>query len=313
MEQIPYSRWHSKVFFLYRKDRWSDNKSIVHSKKFLNSEVFFQSNDFRAYLPKTINEEIVRIGALAQSSLAFKNFDFYDIGANYGLYSVPIYEGRERLNVGSIVQVEPNPFLCFCLSRTFGDYAKLYKSAIGSKSETENIEITIKPSSSGASSILTSNSKAMFQDFMLDTLALPVDLIFLENKVSENAVVKIDVEGLEKELLDNGLLQKINNHYNDFILFIEYLKSEDLHNNENFLKYFDNHWCIVFTRNQWLENEAVALEPNTNVFNLKISSFYKITLQQGIRNFISHSTDEADILLFSNKDIALSAASSMNL
>lgn len=313
LEQIPYSAWHSKVFYLYRKDKWRHTASAVRSVPFLNSEVYFQSNDFRAYLPKTINEEIVRIGALAQSAAAIKEFDFYDIGTNYGLYSIPIYEGRKELKVGSIVQVEPNPFLCFCLARTFGKDAKLYKTAIGAKSTTEEVEIAIKPSGSGASSLSARAAVAPFQDFMLDTVALPIDLILRENKVREKAVVKIDVEGLERDLLENNLLQKLSEQYCDFVLFIEYLKTEDEHCNEEFLEYFDSHWCMVFTRDQWLANEKVALDPGANILDLNISSFYKVSLEKGIRNLISKSAAEADILVFSSREIALNVTSSMKL
>lgn len=313
LEQIPYSAWHSKVFFLYRKDKWQHTASAVRSVPFLNSQVYLQSNDFRAYLPKTVNEEIVRISALAQSASAMNEFDFYDIGTNYGLYSVPIYEARKELNVGSMVQVEPNPFLCFCLSRTFDQDTKLYKTAIGAKSTKETVEITIKPSCSGASSLSTGAGTGPFQDFMLDTVALPIDLILRENKVREKAVVKIDVEGLEKELLKNGLLRKLNQYYQDFVLFIEYINSEDENWNQEFLEFFDNHWCMVFTRNQWIANGTVELDPNINLFALNISSFYRVSLTRGIRNQFPKSAVEADILVFSSQEIAKTVASSMKL
>lgn len=88
-------------------------KPTTEARNFFGNDIHIQTGDFRSHVDESYIEEISRIVFLKKMQSLIGEIDFYDIGANYGMYSI-LLDDRASLTL-----VEPNPFVTHCLKRSF--------------------------------------------------------------------------------------------------------------------------------------------------------------------------------------------------
>jgi len=133
-----------------------------------------------------------------------KNDIFFDIGANYGFYSIL---AQEIIENGEIHAFEPNPKIFNYLKSSFLKNKKgifLNKMALSNKIGKISFYDGFYRAHSGQSTILekvASNSLSKYQ-------RIKVASVTLDNYINTNTiptVIKIDVEGAESKVIDGGL------------------------------------------------------------------------------------------------------------
>lgn len=167
LELVPYRNWTSNIFIIYKKKINYE----LEKKKYFNFDVFFQKSDLRAVFPNYWDEESTRIASLFSLNKLFHEFDFFDIGANYGIYSLPFIKSKK---IGRHLIVEANPFLVTCLEKTFEKTrANIISNAVTAFNVKKKLLFNIQPFGSGSSSL--ENSKKIRSP--LSTLQLSVNSI----------------------------------------------------------------------------------------------------------------------------------------
>lgn len=133
---------------------------------------------------------------------------FIDVGANTGLYSILV----GKLNPGiDIFAFEPHP-QNFCrlkknLELNGITRAKLFQSAVGALSKQENFYIPANTSVTDVSSFSQEFSERMAGTSFeaIDVRTITLDNQLLRKSLSQDILVKIDVEGFELEVIKGGL------------------------------------------------------------------------------------------------------------
>lgn len=303
---VPYSDWSSTIYLLYKKNT-SKNYNSLKQNNYFKFNVFSQESDLRADFKNLWDEEATRILTLFSLNKLFDKFDFFDLGANYGLYSLPFLKTNK---VRSHIIVEPNPFLITCLEQTFsGSKAKIISKAITASNDQRNLLFNIQPFFSGGSTL---KFIPKYSNVPLSTLQIRVDAMsypemFNNYKVANKAIIKIDIEGSEVDLLKDGFLDHLNKIYEDFILMIEYIPeyySKD--EIKIFTSCFSNYYCLPLTNLNYIraskyQNFDIDFFSNTN----SINKFYKINCGKGIDWFANEKNFlYSDLIFFSSKKLA---------
>jgi FkbM family methyltransferase len=238
---------------------------------------------------------------------------FLDIGSNYGTYSIPSIE----LKIPSIL-VEPNPFICTALHRTFKKFqnVKIINKAIFSDpKEGGSVCLNIMPFLSGASSIkddITKNSMTSTECFSLDVDVLSIDRLIYEVQTDlDFLILKLDVEGIELDLLRGGLIQKLRDNFSRFIIFLEYVP--DVYSVESDLVEYRNYLCslpsIILSDKNY--NFSHGIERPYSSFGAILDDGISISDLYDINLFNTHmaynelaAIKYADVVLFSDLIIA---------
>jgi FkbM family methyltransferase len=305
----PYSGYNLSVFILYKKkylQRFkSINNSLVGKAKFFNFNIFHQIYDRRAVFFNQWDHESTLVATLALASKAFEDKDIYDLGANYGIFSLPYIKDT---SVKNHILVEANPFLTTCLNKTFNDGQIILNNAITSELNSKNkfVNLNVIPGGSGSSSMDSEiNVSHPFFSYALDVRSIDPTFLFKNYKQSNNALIKIDIEKQELNLLRNGFLDTIKEYYKDYIILIEFLISDtDNSINEEFCKYFRDYPIILFGPHNW-KNSIRKITKNDFLDgrNLNLNDFYDLCLSKGI-SLDLNKNDYVEILLFSNESLA---------
>lgn len=281
------------------------NKSLIGKAKFFEFNVFHQIYDRRAIFYNKWDLESTLVAALAKSSELFSDKDIFDLGSNYGIFSLPYIKNK---SINSHILVEANPFLTTCLNKTFNDNQVILNNAITGKINPLNhfVNINIIPGGSGSSSMDPKiNDNNPFFSYALDVKAITPSLLFQTYKKSNNAIIKMDIEKQELNLLRNGFLETLKKSYDNYIVLIEFLISDnDKLINEEFVNYFENYPIILFGEHNWKKNPQRI---NKNDFldgrNLNLKNFYDLNLTTGIQINLKNISF-VDILLFSDRNLA---------
>lgn len=183
--------------------------------------IYFINN----YQDKTFNLYITAsYGFFLKNFLTNKTnlFNFIDIGANQGLYSICAALNK---NCKLIYAFEPIDKTFQLLKKNIeinnvGAKCKLYKKAIANKNKKE--EVFFNENHTGKTSLIT--EKNVFglnlTKIRIDTINhKTLNSIFCEKNKNE-FVVKIDVEGLEQDVINELFLSKIKNDIHT--IFFEY-------------------------------------------------------------------------------------------
>ena len=198
---VPYSGKLISILILYKlSNRRQLNylgDTLICKSKFFDYEIFHQSNDMRAIFPNEWQVDSVSIAILSKASKIFDEKDFYDFGANYGMFSLPYLNDK---TIKSHIIVEANPFLITCLKKTFNKNQKIVNKALVGEKEykSEKVNINIIPCGSGASSIdkeITSINP--FLNYALDIDSTTPSILFKKYSKSKKALLKIDIEQQE--------------------------------------------------------------------------------------------------------------------
>ena len=132
---------------------------LIKTNNFFEFLYFYQIKDFRGFESSKWNEETTRIFAMHKVTKFLKNFDYFDIGANYGLYSLPLLSS----GTGARVLIEPNPFVFKCLEKTYqqSEFEILNKAITSGE---EKISLQLMPHCSGGSSSIFKSHRTLITD-----------------------------------------------------------------------------------------------------------------------------------------------------
>jgi len=305
----PYREKNLSVFIFYKKVYLqklnSINNSLIGKAKFFDFNIFHQIYDRRAVFINQWNIESTLIAALASASRVFKDKDVYDLGANYGIFSLPYIKD---ISVKNHILVEANPFLTTCLNKTFNDNQIILNNAITSELNSKNkfVNLNIIPGGSGSSSMSPEiNVSNPFFSYALDVKPIDPTFLFENYKKSKNALIKIDIEKQEINLLRNGFFDTLKQHYKDYVILIEFLISDtDNSFNEEFCSYFKDYPIILFSPHNWKNNNhKITKNDFLDGRNLNLNDFYDLRLSKGI-SLDLNKNNCLEILLFSNESLA---------
>ena len=300
-ENLLFDKSRNKVFQIIINPEFP--ASTTMSKTFFEKEVFIQTGDFRSQIDENNYEEVSRILFLKNIQNQLGPLDFFDIGANYGLYSVLLNDQV------SLTIVEPNPFIVHCLNQTFFNRKKcnIEESALTSVDEDKECVIDIMPRHSGASSL--KGEVLQRHKFLHEKFALTVNAISLPNLVkkyttqNQIAIFKIDVEGIEFDIFSSKkAIESISSNYKNFIIFMELIPSMINQSELDILNStFGDFFSIVLSN----KNLRSDLKHSLNDFNL--SNYYKnispIKFTSILDMVKMNEFDYADITIFSDKEI----------
>tara|TARA_Y100000389_G_scaffold167531_1_gene172778 strand:- start:25709 stop:26737 length:1029 start_codon:yes stop_codon:yes gene_type:complete len=307
---VLYSSW-SNIYLIFKKKK--DKKYFgIKKNTYFNYNVFSQESDLRANFNNYWDEESTRIAVLVSLNKLFNKFDFFDLGANYGLYSLPFVNLDK---VTSHLVVEPNPLLVTCLEKTFSkSKVKIISNAITDTSQKKKLLFNINPFQSGSSNLESPVTKS----YPLSAVQMGVDGIsysdmFNKYKMEKNVIIKIDIEGTEINLLKDGLLDYLKNTYQNFVIMFEYIpKFYSKDQNDFIKKQLSNYYCIPLTNYNYRnepknKNYRKDFFLNDNVIN----RFYKTRYENGIEWFANEKQlVYSDLIIFSSQKLAKEA---MNL
>ncbi len=158
---------------------------------------------------------------------------FIDCGANYGEFLSLLARSR---SISKWISVEPNPFVNSCLEKTLADLSKdskfgqtkfqLHKSAIVPADGVKDIQLHFSPYYSGGGSIVKSFSTGNTQSVPVSTVSISSIIRSVAKDFGHAlAVIKIDVEGFEFDLLPTFLDQLQEHQMGYLILFETHLKT----------------------------------------------------------------------------------------
>lgn len=155
------------------------------------------------------------------------NLNVIDIGANFGYLSAVWASSIAK--EGNVIAFEPNKNIFDCIEKTikannFQDRFKAYNLAVGNKNKTIQLNV----------SQLSSNSESMesaINSYEVEMIKL--DSVLENEKLDEVDIIKIDVDGIELEIL-NGAIQTLKTNSvivivetNDDYRIIEFFKQLD--------------------------------------------------------------------------------------
>jgi FkbM family methyltransferase len=128
-----------------------------------------------------------------------------DIGANEGFYTLKVKEQNPRCK---IICVEPNPYVFEMLEKNIESNnirdVVLVNKAIGSSNGVITLEIIKEIGSIGGRDLRIAERPWLKDEFIerIEVYAVTLDALCRENNVSHIDILKIDVEGMETEILE---------------------------------------------------------------------------------------------------------------
>ncbi len=302
---IPYSNMTSDVLVTFSKNNSRLNKSeTIQSTFFFQYKIYYQNSDFRAYFNTNWDEEATRIIALYKAANLFTYKDFYDIGANYGLYSLPFLNDK---NIKTKIALEPSPFLVPCLEKTLGKDFEIIQCAVTPpQKEEKNFDkyssFNLMPMVSGGSSLSKKINKP-FLSFEIKVRNYPIDMLLKNYKKSNAVIIKIDIEDAEIDLLRAGMIEEIKKNYLEFIILIEYIpKSKKI--NKEFFSYFRNLYSIALSDLNWKGSKRFDYKLDLKNKKLDLKKFYDLEINKGGEKYLNSDIKYSDIMFFSSQKLA---------
>lgn len=323
---LPYSSNRFTVHKLIKDNRLqsspqdSYNLRPISSTSYFGHEVYHQTNDMRAHFPNLIDEDLTRILVLFAVINFYKKeheLHFLDIGANYGTYSLPCIE----LNIPHTL-VEPNPFIVTCLHKTFTtDNATILSSALVTNEaydKNSEINMNIMPSLSGGSSIrnsISNSTATQYEVYNLSVKAMTLNEIL--NHVSAKCdfcIIKLDIEGLELEMFENGFISSISERFSNFVLMVEYLpKLMTERESEIFVSHISEYKTLILSDKSYKPGNSSVSERHKTLGsffdgNIRISDYYQKNISMNKEEIEKNlkNCNYADLVIFSSIDLAMS-------
>lgn len=298
ISSIPQSGGTDPVYLVTKSSNSRlSNMGLIASNALFEFNYYYQKNDFRGLEKSDWNEETTRILAMYKIGKFFSDFDFFDIGANYGLYSLPLVAN----GTGARVLLEPNPFIYKCLKKTFNE-TEFELLNMGITCGQDMLSMQLMPHCSGGSSSVFKPRELL--GFAIDVPGIGYEKLLKERKTSDKLFLKIDIEGAEIELLNNGFLNFISQNYNTFILFIELIGTADPDLLQSFQEHFGDMNHIVLSNNNWKNINHMAGDGTLRNNKNSLKEFYTLRIDKGL-NFMNEPGFCYADLIISNDENAL--------
>lgn len=235
IKKIRFSNYSEVSFFFYKT---KEKKELISSFNIFDRKVYFQVNDSKGNFAHLGQEDLSRIAFIKSYLKDIKNnIDVYDIGSNYGTYSIGID------NCDNFILVEPNPFCCFCLEKTFKDKNfKIIQKSLGVNSG--DTDLTIMPRESGGSSLKENfvSSEKHHEKFIMKTETISInELLNFKNPENSQFFIKLDVEGMDIEVVESFSQDMWLSNYDKGKIMLEIHKGQDL---DILVRKFGDRKCI---------------------------------------------------------------------
>lgn len=152
---------------------------------------------------------------------AQKGYNFIDIGANIGLHSLTAAKSNPDIEIYSF-EPEPYNYQQFVKNIILNDFMNIrpFKIGLGNFSENKNLNIN-EGWNKGKHSLKNNFNRS------LKTVNIPIATLdaFKENIKCDDLIIKIDVEGYEKEVVDGA--EFVFSQTTNSILIIELLEANN--------------------------------------------------------------------------------------
>lgn len=211
------------LLFIYKKIKPSHKirqviKALFGTKKILsnyrNFQIYLGANNsiqssiiFNNYNEEFILEIIEKYAKL--------NYSFVDIGANVGVHTLAAAAVNSKIDILSF-EPEPDNFLEFIRNIQINNFNNIipFKIALGNK--ITNTLLNVNDGWNKGKHSLKNHNKNVKRKVNVPVLKLD---LFRESLLNKKILLKIDVEGFEKEVLEGS--QEILSTTNDIVLIIE--------------------------------------------------------------------------------------------
>lgn len=196
-------------------------------------------------------------------------YDFIDVGANIGLHSLTASNSNSFIQILSF-EPEPKNFLSFIKNIGLNEFENIKPFCLGLGNNDTIVFININEGwNKGKHSI-----KVNFNDSKIK-IKIPVTQLdnFSQNISSNQLIVKIDVEGFEKEVLEGA--QKVLNQTENVVLIIELLEEIN-----------GAHTCQEIINFLLSKNFKTILKIDTN-------SFFKVVKYEGSSDYVFLKGEDA--------------------
>lgn len=210
-----------KIYNFYlKKDRLKRLIKIIIGDK----KIIITFNGFKIYTSNnSAIESSILFGEYSEQIIldlikkyANKNYNLIDIGANVGIHSLTAATINNKIEVFSF-EPEPSNFLSFIKNIGLNNIENIRPFRMGLGDVVGNNMLNInKGWNKGKHSI-----KVNFAPNFNERISIPVTKLnaFKDNIIGENFIVKIDVEGFEREVIEGA--DEIFKKFDNCILIIE--------------------------------------------------------------------------------------------
>ena len=166
-----------------------------------------------------------------------------DIGANQGFYTLKIREHNPKCK---IICAEPNPYVFEILKKNIESNhlndVVLVNKAVGSSNGKITLEIIKEIGAIGGKSLAIADRPWLKDEFIekINVDVITLDTLCRENNISNIDILKIDVEGMEMDILENS--RALLNRVHKIVVERHSRKLRD----EVVTFLTDNHFALVF-------------------------------------------------------------------
>jgi len=197
---------------------------MILTKIYSGKEIYLNTDDIRAqWIETQKGTQPEKVSLLRKICKKEKITNLYDLGANYGEFSVGLSDV-----VSKVYSFEPNPIPYECLHQTSELYnnVDVFNKAVSTDSESQVFHFNTKYSGGGRllekwnwkdSRYKQYNSEEYYQEQLVQCVDF---LSFLsETNGEESCMIKIDIEGMELEIISH--IKSYLNSINKWFLYFE--------------------------------------------------------------------------------------------
>jgi FkbM family methyltransferase len=283
---------------LFKKDKF-----LYYCNVYDQRRIFIQVPDVRAgWVAERSVEAESRVLFLTSILKCLRTDNYFDIGANYGEFSIL------ALDFLRPVLVECNPLLLPCLEKTFEKKnALIVNNAVGINTD-EDCFLKVNPLYSGKSTLIDSMGDP--EEYIIRVKSISLSSLLDNYAVTSNnpLVIKIDIEGMEPYVLTDEFEKYLNANFPDWIIFVEFVAK---HHNNTSIKQL----CSAFGKYESLElssrtfkfGSTMDLYSNEILDNFTVSDVYTDLCLNTFENLcygLHKSKGYGDLIVFSNPLLA---------
>jgi len=164
------------------------------------------------------------------NSLNFEGKTIYDVGGELGI--ITMFFAQRVGETGKVVTFEPNPqnYSSIINHINLNGFSNVNVIKIGLGSKKELVKFVVPKQSSSRGTASSEKQKQYLGDSEIQVYEIEIDTMdnqILVNNLPKPDFVKIDVEGLEIEVL-SGMLQTIQNHKPEIFVELHGVKEQEV-------------------------------------------------------------------------------------
>lgn len=215
------------LLFIYTKIKASNKIRKITKSLFGNKKILSKYRKFQIYLGvnnsiqsniifNNYNEEFI-LGII--ENFAKLNYSFVDIGANVGVHTLAAASVNSKIDVFSF-EPEPDNFLELIRNIQVNNFSNIIPFKIALGNEITNTLLNVNDGWNTGKHTLKNHITNLKRQVNVPVLKLD---LFQESLLNKNILLKIDVEGFEKEVLEgsNEILSRSKN----IVLIIELISA----------------------------------------------------------------------------------------